>query len=49
LPHRRPPLRGLSADAIGLGRVADTRDIAAADTRDAAFLAGKVPPPPRFP
>ncbi|MFF7946496.1 bifunctional 3-(3-hydroxy-phenyl)propionate/3-hydroxycinnamic acid hydroxylase MhpA [Streptomyces griseorubiginosus] len=47
--ERRPHVTALTHMAIGLGKVANTHDVEAAATRDAAFLAGKVPPPPPFP
>ncbi|MER6957950.1 FAD-dependent monooxygenase [Streptomyces sp. NPDC000618] len=47
--ERRPHVTALTHAAIGLGKVANTHDAEAAAARDAAFLAGKVPPPPPFP
>jgi 3-(3-hydroxy-phenyl)propionate hydroxylase len=47
--ERRPHVTALTHAAIGLGKVANTHDVEVAAARDAAFFAGKVPPPPRFP
>lgn len=47
--ERRPHVTALTHAAIGLGKVANTHDTEAAAARDAAFFAGKVPPPPPFP
>jgi 3-(3-hydroxy-phenyl)propionate hydroxylase len=48
-PERRPHATALVHGSIGLGRIANTRDPDAAAARDAAFRAGKVPPPPGMP
>ncbi|WP_181801183.1 bifunctional 3-(3-hydroxy-phenyl)propionate/3-hydroxycinnamic acid hydroxylase MhpA [Streptomyces shenzhenensis] len=47
--ERRPHVTALTHMAIGLGKVANTHDVEAAAARDAAFFAGKVPPPPPLP
>ncbi|MFF8022048.1 bifunctional 3-(3-hydroxy-phenyl)propionate/3-hydroxycinnamic acid hydroxylase [Streptomyces sp. NPDC007896] len=47
--ERRPHVTAITHAAIGLGKVANTHDAGAATARDAAFFAGKVPPPPPFP
>ncbi|UUU29306.1 bifunctional 3-(3-hydroxy-phenyl)propionate/3-hydroxycinnamic acid hydroxylase [Streptomyces sp. CA-210063] len=47
--ERRPHVTALTHAAIGLGKVANTHDPEAAAARDAAFFAGKVPPPRPFP
>ncbi|WP_329333271.1 bifunctional 3-(3-hydroxy-phenyl)propionate/3-hydroxycinnamic acid hydroxylase [Streptomyces sp. NBC_01352] len=47
--ERRPHVTALTHAAIGLGKVANMHDTEAAAARDAAFFAGKVPPPPPFP
>ncbi|MFF4585633.1 bifunctional 3-(3-hydroxy-phenyl)propionate/3-hydroxycinnamic acid hydroxylase [Streptomyces sp. NPDC001388] len=47
--ERRPHVTALTHAAIALGKVANTHDAEAAAARDAAFLAGEVPPPPPFP
>ncbi|MEU2859272.1 bifunctional 3-(3-hydroxy-phenyl)propionate/3-hydroxycinnamic acid hydroxylase [Streptomyces mirabilis] len=47
--ERRPHVTAITHAAIGLGKVANTHDVEAAAARDAAFFAGKVPPPPPFP
>ena len=43
--ERRPHATALVHGSIALGRIANTRDPQEAAARDAAFLAGKVPPP----
>jgi len=48
-PERRPHATALVLGSIALGRVANTRDPQQAAARDAAFLAGNVPPPPAMP
>ena len=47
--ERRPHATALVQGSIALGRIANTRDPEQAAARDAAFLAGKVPPPPAMP
>ncbi|MPY55663.1 bifunctional 3-(3-hydroxy-phenyl)propionate/3-hydroxycinnamic acid hydroxylase MhpA [Streptomyces spongiae] len=47
--ERRPHVTVLTHAAIGLGKVANTHDVEAAAARDAAFAAGRIPPPPPFP
>jgi 3-(3-hydroxy-phenyl)propionate hydroxylase len=47
--ERRPHVTAVTHMAIGLGRVANMHDEAAAAHRDAAFKAGQVPPPPLLP
>ncbi len=47
--ERRPHATALVHGSIALGRIANTRDPQEAAARDAAFLAGKVPPPPPMP
>jgi 3-(3-hydroxy-phenyl)propionate hydroxylase len=47
--ERRAHATALVHGSIALGRIANTRDPQEAAARDAAFLAGEVPPPPPMP
>jgi 3-(3-hydroxy-phenyl)propionate hydroxylase len=48
-PERRPHATVITHMSIGLGQIANMHDPGAAAQRDAAFKAGKAPPPPAMP
>lgn len=49
MAERRPHVRTVTQMSIELGRIVCLHDPIAAAARDAAFVAGQVPPPPPFP
>jgi 3-(3-hydroxy-phenyl)propionate hydroxylase len=47
--ERKPHVASIIEQAVALGRISCTIDAERARQRDAAFLSGRVPPPPPFP